>query len=369
MSTIIKAKQYLLNNYATWGPVNLNYDTPEATFKYNELEYDLSDANLLKPGEILVESIHLSNDPAQKGWFKSNKDSYLPPSPLGKPAPARGVGKVLKSNNDKYKEGDFVQAHLGWTTHSIFNADEKLTSKLDLSKVSKLSQFLSVFGSTTLTAYVAAYKYSELTPKDTDRVFLVSGAAGAVGSVLVQILAKDFKPKKVLAIAGGADKVKFVESLGPNVIGIDYKSSTYEEDFAKALGDDKIDVFFDQVAGEILDHASQYLKTFGKIVQIGAISGYNDPTKSYFKNYAASILHKRLRIQGFVVIDDFKDSAKIIAHLEELFQNGTLDKSKFHETIVDATGDNFVKIPELWTGLFTGTNKGKFITTVAKGYD
>ncbi|KAH3672901.1 hypothetical protein WICMUC_003988 [Wickerhamomyces mucosus] len=369
MSNIIKVKQYLLNNYSTTKPVNLNYDTPEATFKYNELEYDLSDANLLKPGEILVETIHLSNDPAQKGWFSSSKDSYLPPSPLGEPAPARGIGKVLKSNSEKFKEGDFVEAQLGWTTHALVGADQTLTFPLDVSKVSKLSQFLSVFGLTTLTAYVAAYKYSELTPKDTDKVFLVSGAAGAVGSVLVQILAKDFKPKKVLAIAGGADKVKFVESLGPNVIGIDYKSSTYEEDFAKALGDDKIDVFFDQVAGEILDHASQYLKTFGKIVQIGAISSYNDPTKSNFENYATHVLLKRLRIQGFIVIDDFKDLDKIITHLEELFQNGTLDKTKFYETVVDATGDNFVKIPELWTGLFTGVNKGKFITKVAKGYD
>ncbi|KAH3683192.1 hypothetical protein WICPIJ_005837 [Wickerhamomyces pijperi] len=363
----ITVKKYLLNQYATFdSSVNLNYESPDATFKFEQSTLDISNPNLLQDDEIFYETIYLSNDPAQKGWFTAAKDSYLPPTPLGQPAPAHGIAKILKSKNAQFPEGSYFMGKVNWVTHGIVNPAKSMVFPVDPTQVQKLSHFLSVFGSTGMTAYVAAFKYSEVKPEDEGKVWLITGAAGAVGAALVHIVANCFKPKLILAVAGGPDKVEFVESLGPNVKGVDYKSASYDEDFSKALGGDKIDVFVDQVGGEILNKASLHMQTFGKIVQVGAISGYNGGVSSYFTNYAVAVITKRLRIQGFVLVDDLKDMKKIVGHMIELFQTGKLDVSKFSETIVDATGEKFTEIPELWGGLFTGANKGKYITQVAK---
>lgn len=367
MSNVITAKQWLLINKPTYKQeVNLDYDSKDATFKLVEVKYDLDDSNLLQKGEILIENLYLSNDPAQKGWFSPFK-SYVDPTPPNTPAPARGIAKVVKSNSEKYKEGDYIQARVDWGTYNIIEDTRPGTLKIDPSKFDTLSKYLSVFGSTTLTAYLAAFKYSELNKVEGNegKTYLVTGAAGAVGSVAVQLLAKVFKAKKVLAVAGGDEKVKYVESLGKdgNVIGLDYRSKTYKEDFAKALGDDEIDVFIDNVGGDLLDHAVGRVKVHGNIVQVGTIAGYNDETKMYFKNYSA-VVTRRLTIKGFIVSDDIADFPKIIQHLSQLAQSGSLDLSQIRQTVVDGSGENFKKVPELWTGLFKGQNTGKYITRV-----
>lgn len=366
MSNVINAKHWLLINKPTYEQsVNLDYSSKDATFKLVDVKYDLDDPNLLKDGDFLIENLYFSNDPAQKGWFSPFK-SYVDPTPPNTPAPARGIAKVLKSKSSKFQVGDFIQSRIDWATHNILNDSTWGTSKIDPTKFDSLSKYLSVFGSTTLTAYLAAFKYSGL-PKPEEaqnKVFLVTGAAGAVGSVAVQFFAKVFKAKKVLAIAGGDAKVKYVESLGNgNVIGLDYRSKTYKEDFEKALDGDLIDVFVDNVGGELLDHASNYLKDFAHIAQVGTIAGYNDASKMVFKNYPA-VVTKRLTIRGFIVSDDFKDFPQIIQHLSQLVQSGELDISKIRETIVDGSGENFKKVPELWTGLFSGNNTGKYITRI-----
>jgi NADPH-dependent curcumin reductase CurA len=361
--TKITAQQYILQNYANFqGPVNLNYGTAEATFKLITKEYD-TDAPLGED-ELLIESLYLSNDPAQKGWF-TPYESYIPPVPLGSVAPARGIGRVIKSASELYAEGDLISAGLGWSTHNILNAKAPMTVKVDATKVPHLTKYLSAFGSTTLTAYFNATKYSGVTPEDEGKIWLITGAAGAAGSSLVQIIANIYKPKKILAIAGGEAKRSWVETLGPNVIGLDYKSDSYKDDLVKALGDDKINVFADHVGGWLLDHAIQYMAVHGKIVQIGAIARYNDGSDNIFNNYSA-VITKRLTIQGMVLVDDLQDVGAAFADLTKWFTTGKLDITKFEATIVQAQGDDFKKVPELWTGLFTGSNRGKYITQVGQ---
>lgn len=366
MSHLVHGKHWLLVNKPTYQQsVNLDYSSKDSTFKLVDIEYNLDDPNLLKKGDLLIENLYFSNDPAQKGWFSPYK-SYVDPTPPNTPAPSYGVAKVLKSNSDNYKSGEFIQARVDWATHNIINESLPGTVKVDPSKVDSVSKYISVFGQTSLTAYLAAFKYSGLPApeKAQGKVFLVTGAAGAVGAVTVQLFAKVFKAKKVLAVAGGAAKVKYVESLGDgNVIGLDYRSKSYREDFAKALGDDLIEVFVDNVGGELLDHASVLMKDFGHIVQVGTIAGYNDATKMYFKNYSL-VVTKRLTIRGFIVSDDRADFPKMIQHLSQLIQAGLLDVSKIQETVVDGSGNNFAKVPELWTGLFKGNNTGKYITRI-----
>ncbi|ODV76276.1 MDR family NADP-dependent oxidoreductase CYBJADRAFT_179218 [Cyberlindnera jadinii NRRL Y-1542] len=361
--TKITAKQYILQNYANFqGPVNLDYSSPDATFKLVTKEYD-TDATL-EAGKFLVETIYLSNDPAQKGWF-TPYESYIPPVPLGTVAPARGIGRVIASNSEQFAVGDYINGPVGWATHNILEPTP-LTIKLDVSKVPHLVKYISAFGTTTLTAYFTATKYSGVSPEDEGKVWLITGAAGAAGSSLLQIVANIYKPKKILAVAGGETKRKWVETLGPNIVGLDYKSETYKEDFTKALGDDRVNVFVDHVGGWILDHATGHMAVHGKIVQVGAISRYNggDAADNVFNNYS-QVITKRLTIQGMVLIDDLKEAPSAIGQLVNWFTSGKLNINNFQETIVDAQGDKFEKIPEIWTGLFSGSNKGKYITQVA----
>lgn len=357
----IQAKQYLLTKYASFSEdVNLDYGSPNSNFTLITKEFDTENESLLQEGEVLIENLYLSNDPAQKGWFTPYK-SYIPPSPLNVPAPARGIAKVLKSNATGFEENDIIGAQVGWATHAIIKTNA-MTQKLDATKVPSLSKYLSVFGSTTITAYLAAFKYSTAKPDEEGKVWLVTGAAGAVGSALVQILDRMFKPKKIIAVAGGDEKCKLVKSLGSDkIVVVDYKSPTYDDDFAKVVGDDEINYFVDQVGGDILNKAMNYLAVFATIVQVGAISRYNTDEPFDFSNYS-QVVTKRLTIKGMVIVDDIPQFGEIIGHLIKEITTGNLDISKFQETVVEAKGEDFVKVPEIWTGLFKGQNKGKFIT-------
>ncbi|KAH3671807.1 hypothetical protein WICMUC_004525 [Wickerhamomyces mucosus] len=361
--TVIEAKQYHIVKYAKrCKPINLKAD-----FKLVTRKYDLSDPDLLREGEVLVETIYLSNDPDQKSWFTDAKDMYFPPTSLHKPAPATGIGKVIKTNSPKFNEGEIVESvfGMGWTTHNIISDPYiRFTSAIDATKTSKLSNILSIYGETTLAAYVAAFKKSGITVNDTGRVFLVSAAAGAVGSILVHILANLFKPKTVIGITGSDEKVKYVESLGPNVIGVNHKSSDYREEFSTALGDNEIDVFFDQVGGKILDHAINFIKSHGRIVQSGLVACYNNLSEGELKNYS-TVIYKDLTIQGFTITDYVQQEKSIFEELDNYERKGKLDFSKVKEDIIDATGDSFVHVPEIWNSLFSGQNIGKLITRIS----
>ncbi|GAV54770.1 hypothetical protein ZYGR_0AS00930 [Zygosaccharomyces rouxii] len=362
---MIQAKQWVLKTTPVPGePLNFNNNDSTATFQLTGRELS---PEQLQDGEVLVEVILLSNDPAQKFWIASTDKNYAKHIEPGEDIPARGVGKVIASKNKSFEAGDYVSGKLCWNTHIIVpDSPEYGLRKLPATPEDKLWYHLSVLGSTALTAYFIFFHYAGLRERQEDygKTFLISGAAGAVGTVSVQLALNVFHAGKVIAIAGGPEKVKFVESFDPKrVVGVDYKSPTFKQDLSKAAGGDQnIDYFVDNVGGPILDAGACLLKTHATIIACGSISGYNDREKFVFKSYG-TVITRRLTIKGVLVTDHMDKFPEAFRALQSFIDSGKIS-TKDAVTFKDGTGDKFEEIPNIWNGLFHGTNKGKLITIV-----
>ncbi|QLQ79349.1 hypothetical protein HG537_0B06970 [Torulaspora globosa] len=363
---MVSAKQWVMKSVPEAGqPFNFDFNDPKSTFKLNKVEIS---ADTLTDGEILVETLYLSNDPAQKFWIASIDKNYSKGVQPGEIIPARGLGKILASKNKNYAAGDYVMGRVGWTTAVIISdPDSSEITKISKDDVEELWWYLSVLGSTALTAYFIFLKYAGL--KETEecygKTFLISGAAGAVGSLCTQIAINVFKASKVIAIAGGPEKVRYLESLSQNIVGVDYKSETFKQDLETAAGgSNTVDFFIDNVGGDILDLGVNLLKVHGTVVACGSISGYNDPEKLAFKNYV-TVITKRLTLRGLLVSDCRDEFPEALAKLKQWIKTKKIDAIN-SATVVDASGDNFEFVPVIWSGLFKGINKGKLISMVKK---
>lgn len=359
--TIIEAKEWVLKTPPIPnGPLNIEMNKNDSTFA---LQDKIIDSESLKDGELLVQTIYLSNDPAQKDWINPTKFSYASPLPIGSVIPSRALVKVIESKSSIYQKGDYLNASAGWFTYAIINENAPLTFKVPELGIPP-HHSVGAFGGTGLTAYFALYNYAELDEaKDQGKTFLISGAAGGVGSMAVSLASAAFKAKRIYAIAGGPEKVDYVESLGPNVKGIDYKDANFEQNLIDAVGEDKIDVILDNVGGKTLDLGLSLIKTFGKVVLIGASSGYQDSSKHQLAN-SPVIIFKRLTVKGFIVFDNVDEFETATMKLVQLLHEKKLDLEKL-EFIEDATG-RFDHVPAIWNGLFNGLNKGKFLTKLAQ---
>lgn len=362
---MVQAKKWVLKTPPVPSEkLNLNTADSRSTFQLTNKELS---SEQLKNGEVLVEVILLSNDPAQKFWIASFDKGYGNRIGPGEDIPARGVGKVISSKNKSFDVGDYVSGKLCWNTHTIVpDSPGHALTKLPETTEDKLWYHLSVLGSTALTAYFIFFHYAGLRERqeDYDKTFLISGAAGAVGTVSIQLALNVFHAKKVIAIAGGPEKVKFVESFDPKrVVGVDYKSPTFQQDLLEAAGGDQnIDYFVDNVGGPILDAGACLLKIHATIVACGSISGYNDTEKFVFKSYGV-VITRRLTIKGVLVSDHMDKFPEAIRSLKSFIDSGKIS-TKDAVTFRDATGDKFREIPQIWDGLFNGTNRGKLITIV-----
>lgn len=362
---MISSQQWILNSLPVPGePFNFSSNNEKSTFKL--VVKDLSPEDL-KDGEILVETIMLSNDPAQKFWISSSDANYASPTQVGEIIPARGVGKVIASKNKTYQVGDYVSGKLRWTTHVVLSDDPaNMLFKIPEKDENRLWLYSSILGGTGLTAYFIFFQYANLREREEDygKTYLISGAAGAVGTVCVQLALNVFKASKVIAIAGGPEKVKYVESFDPSrVVGVDYKASSFKQDLKTAAGGiNTVDYFVDNVGGNILDLGTSLLKVHATIIACGAISGYNNGANLVFKNYV-SVITKRLTIKGVLVTDHMDRFSEALRFLNSMVTSGKLD-TKDAATFKDAKGENFKKVPLIWDGLFHGTNKGKLISVV-----
>jgi NADPH-dependent curcumin reductase CurA len=299
------------------------------------------------PGQVLVENLYLSLDPAMRGWMNDAR-SYIAPVALGEVMRALGVGKVVASQHPDFSVGDHVCGLVG--VQDYFLGEPRDFQKVDPNRA-PLPLYLSALGMTGMTAYFALLDVGQ--PKAGETV-VISGAAGAVGSVAGQIAR--IKGCRVVGIAGGAEKCRFlVEELGFDG-AIDYKS----EDLHTALKREcpkGVDVYFDNVGGDILDTVLTRINRKARIVICGAISQYNN--KQAVKgpaNYLA-LLVNRARMEGMVVFDyapRFGEAAKEIAGW---LASGEL-KSK--EDVV--TG--LESFPETLGKLFSGENFGKLVLKV-----
>ncbi len=313
--------------------------------------WELVENNLPEPkeGEFLIQCEYISLDPAMRGWINDTK-SYIEPVQINDVMRAGGVGKVIASKHPDFKEGDFVYGQTGVQQYVL--SDGKGYHKIN-PNLAPLPVYTSTLGMTGMTAYFGILEVGEL--KEGDSV-LVSGAAGAVGSVVGQIA--KIKNCKVVGIAGGADKCKYlIDELGFDG-AIDYKNDDIKgklkEFFPKG-----IDVYFDNVGGEILDMALSRLAFHARIVICGAISQYNNTTPIKGPSNYLSLLVNRASMKGMVVFDFAKDYGKASKQMGQWMMEGKL-KSK--EDIYEGI-ENFY---ETFFKLFSGEKLGKLVLKVSE---
>lgn len=313
-------------------------------------DFQFSEIEIPSPGEgeLLLKSIYVSVDPYLRGRMR-DEESYIPPFKLNQPLESGMIAEVVESNNGNFKKGDLVNGMLQWKKFQVSSGN-------GLNKVNKdqapLTAFLGVLGLTGITAYLGLEKIGKLKKGET---LLVSGAAGAVGSVVGQI--GKIKGCKVVGIAGSDEKInKIKEDFGFDK-GINYNST---EDINLAIATacpDGVDVYFDNVGGEILDAALSNINKFGRVINCGAISLYNAEKQPMGPRHEGTLIKKSVLMQGFTVRDYVKDFGPAIKELSGWLKEG---KIKYSETIVEG----FENIPQAFLDLFEGKNKGKMIVKV-----
>ncbi|KAL2849595.1 hypothetical protein BJY01DRAFT_262206 [Aspergillus pseudoustus] len=344
-------RQWILNSKPTAAPV---LDGPNPTFK-------LTTTALPKPSatQALVKTLMLSNDPAQRTWISAGADPermYYPPIPEGAPMGSGGLAEVIESGDaEKLPVGSIVVASTNWTEYSV----QEIASCRVIQSIEglDLGHFLGALGLTGLTAY---YGIKEVAAATRDDTVVVSGAAGATGSMVVQIAKKIIGCKRVIGIAGSDDKCRWVEKLGADVC-INYKKDTFEQDLIRET-DGFVEVYFDNVGGDTLDLMLTRMKRHGRIAACGSISNYNKGESAGLKN-AFEIISSRLHIHGFIVLDYLHKFAEVVAELVGAWKEGKIILDDSMQTVVDT---KFEDVPKTWLKLFEGGNTGKLITRIVQ---
>ena len=299
------------------------------------------------PGEFVVEISHLSIDPAMRGWM-SARPSYMPPVEIGAVMRAGAIGRVIASEHPGFAVGEHVYGTFGVQEYAVSDGRGVITVDTSLAD---LPVYLGVLGMTGLTAYFALLDVGR--PKEGDTV-VVSGAAGAVGSVAGQIA--KIKGCRVIGIAGGPEKCRVVtEEFGFDA-AIDYRMPDLRRTL-RELAPRGVDVYFDNVGGEILDDVLTCVARGARIIICGAISQYNENEVRGPANYMM-LLVARASMTGMLVFDYADRYPEAMAALAGWYRAGRLVA---HETIVRGCVEDF---PETLLKLFEGANTGKLILAV-----
>lgn len=298
-------------------------------------------------GEVLVKTQYISLDPAMRGWMAEGR-SYIPPVQIGEVMRAGMVGEVIASAGERFAPGDHVTGWLGVQQYAI--CPESAVFAVDPS-VAPLTTYLGALGMPGMTAYFGLLDVGAAKEGET---VVVSGAAGAVGSVVGQIAR--IKGCRAVGIAGGSEKCEWVAGeLGFDAC-IDYKNA----DVAKALREhcpEDVDVYFDNVGGEILDAALARLARGARVALCGAISQYNNLDSMRGPSNYMSLLVNRARMQGFVVLDYMGRFAEAQREMAGWIAEGKLIA---REDVVEG----FDSFPEALARLFAGENVGKLVLKV-----
>lgn len=298
-------------------------------------------------GQFLVKQHYISLDPAMRGWMNDAK-SYIPPVQIGEVMRAGSVGEIIESKHPDFKVGEFVSGWGGVQQYAV--TDGKGWYKVD-PKLAPLPTYIGTLGMPGMTAYFGILEVGQIKEGE---VVLVSGAAGAVGSVVGQIA--KIKGCTVIGIAGGAEKCNYiVDQLGFDG-AIDYKNENVKAKL-RELCPKGIDVYFDNVGGEILDIALTRIRRHARIVICGAISQYNNKEAIKGPSNYLSLLVNRGRMEGMVVMDYTKDFGKAAMEMGMWMAQGKL---KSREDVYEGI-ENFY---DTFTRLFTGQKMGKLVLKV-----
>ena len=321
--------------------------------KPQDWSFDSSPIPELSDGEMLVKVQYLSLDPAMRGWMNEGK-SYIRPVAIGEVMRAGGAGTVIASRSPKFQVGDTVCGGTGVQQYWAGAADDKTAAfyKVDTNKA-PLPKYLNALGMPGMTAYFGLLEVG--LPKAGETV-VVSGAAGAVGQTVGQVA--KHKGCRVVGIAGGPEKCAFVvNELGFDAC-IDYKNDSLK-DGLKTHCPSGVDIYFDNVGGEILDAVLTRINLRARIIICGAISQYNNTTPVKGPANYLSLLVNRARMEGIVVFD-YADRYQVgVTQMAQWMQEGSF---KTREDIVHGL-ENF---PDALLMLFEGKNFGKLILEVSE---
>ena len=342
-------KEFLtIKNYTMIKTINLKKRPVGAptldNFELTESENDLT----IKDGEVLLETKYLSVDPYLRGRMSDAK-SYVPPFEVGKPINSGIIAEVIDSKNENFKKGDFVSDRLDWKTVQVSNGEG--LQKVDPDKA-PLSAYLGIVGMTGLTAYLGLYEIGK--PKKGETL-IVSGAAGAVGSVVGQI--GKILGLTVIGIAGTDEKVKLLKSEFGFDRGINYKTTDDMKAAIKEAAPNGVDIYFDNVGGEISDAVLFSINKFARTINCGAISVYNNTETPTGVSVQPFLIKNSALMQGFIV-SNYSD--KFPEAMEQLSTWLGKEKLTYRETIVEG----FENTPQAFLDMMDGNKKGKMIVKV-----
>lgn len=297
-------------------------------------------------GQVLLKSIYVSVDPYLRGKMNG---THPPIFELNKPVASKIIGEVIESHNENFKAGDQVSGYLDWKIYQV--SDGTGLQKIDSSEA-PLSTYLGVLGITGLSAYIALMEIGK--PKRGETL-VVSGAAGAVGTIAGQI--GKIMGCKVIGIVSTDEKAALLKSKFGYDDVINYKNTPDMKAAVAKICPGGVDIYFDNVGGKISDGVIANMNAYGRIPVCGSISNYNDITEQTGPRLLPIVVYKFLTIQGFLIGDHAAKFTEVTKKLLAWLNEGRITYS---ETIMEG----FDKLPEAFTGLFEGKNEGKMIVKV-----
>jgi NADPH-dependent curcumin reductase CurA len=303
---------------------------------------------LIQLGEVLLRTSFVSVDPYLRGRMNDAK-SYIPPFELNKPISSGIIAEVIESNHDYFSKGDYVSGMLEWKEYQ--KSDGEGLIKVDTAKIPQ-SAYLGVLGLTGLTAYLGL---TEIGKPKKGETMVVSGAAGAVGSVVGQI--GKIMGCRVVGIAGTDEKVEMLKSDFGFDAAINYNTTNNMSDAIAAACPDGVDVYFDNVGGHISDAVLLNINKFARMIICGAISVYNETSLPESISVQPFLIKNSALMQGFIVSNYATKFPEAIEHLAKWLQEGRLT---YTETVVEG----FDQIPQAFINLFDGKNKGKMVVKI-----
>ncbi|KAI9102833.1 NADPH dependent alkenal/alkenone reductase [Phlyctochytrium arcticum] len=340
--------------------VNLKKHVPHGAVSQDDFDIvkvPTPNPDSLAPNSLLIKLVYLSVDPYMRGRFVNRMGYLLGPFEVGKPIESAGVGVVLKSTTADIKEGEFVTGLVPWVEIQVVNAKD--VTKIPDGGV-PLSYYVGAIGMPGMTAFSAIKKIAE--PKKGETA-LVSGAAGAVGQLVVQIL-KNIYGCKVIAVAGGPEKTKFLTGELKADHVIDYKNDDLDAKF-KEYAPNGIDIYWDNVGGETLDLAIKHSAKHARMPICGMISQYNLPAeKQYRLQNVVTLLWNRIRLQGFIVGDLRPEYAESFQkEMPAWIREGKV------KVVEDMVKGGLEQAPAAFIGIMNGDNLGKRVVEVNAGID
>lgn len=324
------SRQWLLNDHPRGRGIE------DGDFKLVE-----SEVNSAGPGHMLLRTRYLAFDPAQKGWMENIAD-YVAPVAIGDVMRGSAISEVVESNLPGFAVGDMVHGSTGWTELHLSDG----TGMTKIATSLPPTAMLSVLGITGLTAYCGLFKVGKPVAGDT---VLVSGAAGATGSVVGQLAR--IAGCRAVGIAGGADKCRWLVKEAGFDAAVDYKSGNVREQIS-AHCPRGVDVIFDNVGGTILDDMLSQIATAARVVICGGISRYETGGMPAGPSNYFNLVFRRASMAGFIVIDWAAEFPALRKRLERFVQEGRLN---YREDIQHG----FENAPATLKRLFTGENRGK----------